>query len=123
MHSWLCSWQEWLGAGAGMTLQSEGLTALQSSSGWERSPLPRPSRPIPSCSLTSWECGALERGQPQDAWGLKSSKMEGQEHTTTLLLPGQDRMSSGDCFIGCVGSKYKMSTSQAPIRGHGPQGS
>ena len=67
VHSWLCSWQEWLGAGAGMTLQSVGLLALWPLSRWERSPLPRLLHPIPPCLTHSWEHGSLQRATPEEA--------------------------------------------------------
>ena len=60
-RSWLCSWQEWLGAGAGMMLQRKTLW-LQSR--WERSPQPRPWHPILPHLPTSWEWG-LCRGHPR----------------------------------------------------------
>lgn len=82
--SWLRSWQEWLGAGAGMTLQREGLTALRSLGGLVRNPLPRPLSTHPSLphNCEGW-------GTPQEAWELKSSQEEGGSTSPPHPPPGK----------------------------------
>lgn len=80
VHSWLCSWQEWLGAGAGMTLQSEALWLW---SRWERSPLPRPLHPILPCLTTSWEWGSAKGTPPPEV-------------ASPLLLPREGQLSSSN---------------------------